>query len=200
MNIRKAATSIMAALLACGISAPSGATTLKQSGFPNINITTRVFTGGIYLSGDSSNFSGALEANNPKCDLTVPSNSNGVSEGVGPNGSILLNGSAECAGSYELFLSGGATQFALPSATAVGSSTGVYSGTFAIISASDQQTVEWAGTYVQVFNISPTNFGCSGVDFCANLGPTFGSETFNGGGLSYLLELNGFTWFVPQHK
>jgi hypothetical protein len=48
-----------------------------------------------------------------------------------------------------------------------------------------------------VYNISPTGFGCAGLTFCANLGPAFGSETFNGSGLSYLLELNGFTWNAP---
>jgi hypothetical protein len=107
--------------------------------------------------------------------------------GVGPNGSILMDGSSECPGSFELFLSNGANQFQLPASGGIGNNTGVYSGTFAIISATDQQTVVWAGTYTQVFNINPNGFGCTGLDFCANLGPAFGSETFNGSGLSYLL-------------
>src|SRR5712664_3008626 len=47
-----------------------------------VTTTPRVFTGSISLSGDSINFSGALQANNPKCVLTVPSNSNGIDSGV----------------------------------------------------------------------------------------------------------------------
>lgn len=200
----KKTIAIGAALLA-GIVLSWGAqaATLKQSGYPAINITPRVFTGGIFIAGDSSNYSGALEANNPKCVLTVPTGSSPVSAGVGPNGSILFDGSAGCAGSYELFLSGGTSQYTLPTGSAIGSNTGVYSGTFTIISAQDQQTVVWAGTYIQVMNINPGGSlpaGCTGINFCANLGASFGSETFNGSGLSYLLELNAFTWYVPRHK
>jgi hypothetical protein len=58
------------------------------------------------------------------------------------------------------------------------------------------QTVVWAGSYTQVFNIDPVGMFCGNLTFCADLGPAFGNETFNGGGLSYLLELNGFTWTV----
>ena len=56
--------------------------------------------------------------------------------------------------------------------------------------------MNWAGSYTQVFNIDPVGFGCGSLTFCANLGSAFGDETFNGVGLSYLLELNGFTWDV----
>jgi hypothetical protein len=80
----------------------------------------------------------------------------------------------------------------------IDSNSGVYTGTFAIISAQDQQTVVWAGNYTQVYNLDPNDFGCGALTFCANLGPAFGDETFNGAGLSYLLELNGFTWFVAS--
>jgi hypothetical protein len=148
------------------------------------------------VAGDWSNFSGILQARNPNCTLTVPTNPDGVSDGVGPNGSLLLDGSSGCAGSYELFLSGGTNQFALPTGGGIENNTGVYSGTFAIISAQDQQTVDWAGTYTQVYNISVTGIGCEGLTFCANLGPAFGYDTFNTKGLAYLLELNGFGWAV----
>lgn len=47
-----------------------------------------------------------------------------------------------------------------------------------------------------MFNIDPVGMFCGNLTFCADLGPAFGNETFNGGGLSYLLELNGFTWTV----
>jgi len=178
-----------------GFASPAKAQPLKQPGYPTINITPRVFTGAIFvLAGGNSDLAGALEADNPKCVLTVPSNPNGIGAGSGADGVILLNGSTECAGSYELFMSGG---------NQIGSNTGVNTGTFAIINAKDQTTVEWAGIYTQVMNINGGSLsaqGCAGIDFCANLGSAFGDNTFNGGGLSYLLELNGFTWFVPQHK
>jgi hypothetical protein len=183
-------------LLALGVVLGSAqAQSPNQSGFPTIKFTQTVFTGGIFVAGDYSSFSGTLQARNPKCTLTVPSAP--AAAGVGPNGSILLDGSSGCAGSYELFLSGGDSEYTLPTAGAMGGNTGVYSGTYAIISAKDQQTVDWAETYTQVYNITPTGFGCDGLTFCANLGPAFGNQTFNGFGLAFLLELNGFTWSVP---
>jgi hypothetical protein len=176
------------------------ATKKSQTLRRQISMKPRIFLGGFVLAGDSSNFSGTLEAANPTCVLTVATTAHMVSNGVGPNGSFLLNGAGECPGSFELFLSNadsGAGAFAFPTAGGIRSNTGVYSGTFAIIDATDQKTVVWAGTYTQVYNINPDGFGCGGVDFCANLGPAFGDETFNGSGLSFLLELNGFTWNAP---
>lgn len=163
---------------------------------PTVKTTPRAFTGTISLAGDSDNWSGSLTALNPKCVLTVATNSHDVSNGVGPNGGILFNGSGQCAGSYELFLSGGTQQFSLPTSGGIGSDTGVYGGTFVIVQTADGQTVNWAGNYTQVYNINPSGMGCTGLTFCANLGPAFGTETFNGAGLSFLLELNGFTWNV----
>jgi hypothetical protein len=171
----------------------------KPSG-PQVHPAPAVFLGAIFLSGDSSNFSGSLTASS--CTLTVPTNTIAISEGVGPNGSLLLDGSNGCSGMFELFLSnGGADDVgAVPTTGGIGSNTGVYGGTFAIVSTTDPtvqgQTVVWAGAYTQVFNIDPTGMGCGSLNFCANLGPAFGTETFNGFGLSYLLELNGFTWSV----
>src|SRR5690242_13484082 len=79
-------------------------------GFPPINITPRTFTGGFIIAGDLDNIYGNLDTDHPKCVLTVPtSHPGGAGQGYGPNGSILLNGSSECAGSYELFLSSGAS-------------------------------------------------------------------------------------------
>jgi hypothetical protein len=197
---RRISNLLVLAALALTLSALSpalarGQQTLKQT----LSMSSRIFLGGITLAGDTNSFSGTLQADNPKCVLTVSSNANNISNGVGPNGGILLDGSSKCPGSFELFLSNGAAQFQLPTSGGIGSNTGVYSGTFAIISAADQQTVVWAGTYTQVFNINPTSggFGCAGLTFCANLGPAFGNETFNGSGLSYLLELDGFTWNAP---
>lgn len=166
-----------------------------------VSLFPRVFVGTIYQAGDDGNWSGSLTASNPTCTLTVPTNSpRGVSEGVGPSGSLLLSGSSECPGMFELFLSNGNPQNALPTTGGIGNNTGVYGGTFAIVSTPDfnqqGQTVTWAGNYTQVFNIDPIGMGCGGLTFCANLGPAFGDETFNGAGLSYLLELNGFTWDV----
>ena len=102
---------------------------------------------------------------------------------------------------YELFLSNGALfNGNLPSAGGIGNNTGVYGGKFVIVTTMDfstqGQTVNWAGDYTLVFNIDPSGFECGSLTFCANLGPAFGTETFNGSGLSYLLELNGFTWNV----
>jgi hypothetical protein len=45
MNIRRAAIIMAAGLLAYGISAPSEAASLQQSGYPTINITPRIFRG-----------------------------------------------------------------------------------------------------------------------------------------------------------
>lgn len=164
---------------------------------PTVHTVPRTFTGTISLSGDSNNWSGSLTATNPACVLTVATTPQNVDNGIGPNGGILFNGSSECAGSYELFLSNGTQQFNLPTAGGIGNDTGVYGGTFVIVNTNDGQTVNWAGNYTQVYNINPGGImGCAGLTFCANLGPAFGTETFNGGGLSFLLELNGFTWNV----
>jgi hypothetical protein len=173
-----------------------------------VNLFPRIFLGTIFLSGDLDSWSGSLTASNPTCTLTVPpAGPGGVSEGVGPNGSLLVTGSSECPGMFELFLSNGALfNGTLPSTGGIGNNTGVYGGTFAIVSTTDfgtqGQTVVWAGNYTQVFNIDPRGGPipgfCGSLNFCANLGPAFGAETFNGHGLSYLLELNGFTWNVSS--
>jgi hypothetical protein len=179
--------------------------TIKQQ----LNMTPRIFLGGFNLGGDSDNFSGTLQADNPKCVLTVATNPRGVTNGVGPNGSFLLDGSAKCAGSFQLFLSNynsASNQFGLPSQGGMGSDTGIYAGTFVIVKsptdpAQQGQTVEWLGNYTQVFNIDPAGGPdgfCGTMKFCANLGSAFGSETFNGFGLSFLLELNGFTFTGPN--
>ena len=114
----------------------------------------------------------------------------------------MLSGSSKCPGKFELFLSNGNPQNSLPTAGGIGDNTGVYGGTFAIVRTTDfaqqGQTVFWAGNYTQVFNIDPVGFDCGSLNFCANLGSAFGGETFNGYGLSYLLELNGFTWDVQS--
>jgi hypothetical protein len=174
----------------------------KGGGGPQVHSTPAVFLGDISLAGDTPNFSGSLTDSESSCTLTVPTNARGISEGVGPNGSLLLDGSNGCSGMFELFLSNGGadTVGTLPTAGGIGSNTGVYGGTFAIVSTTDPtvqgQTVVWAGAYTQVFNIDPTGMDCGSLTFCANLGPAFGDETINGFGLSYLLELNGFTWTV----
>jgi hypothetical protein len=171
---------------------------------PQLTLTPQVFLGSIFLAGDSINFSGSLTASSPTCTLTIATNSIDISEGVGPNGSLLFNGSNECPGLFELFLSDGPPEigFDLPTSGGIGTNTGVYTGTFAIVSTTDPtvqgQTVVWAGNYTQVFNIDPTGMDCGNLTFCANLGPAFGDETFNGSGLSFLLELNGFTWSVTD--
>jgi hypothetical protein len=186
-----------ACLMGC-VTAPARAWTQT----PILTLTPRVFVGTIYVAGDSDNFSGSLTASHPTCTLMVPTNSRGVGEGNGPNGSLLLTGSSECAGMFELFLSNGNPINSLPSTGGIGGDTGVYGGTFAIVSTTDfseqGQTVVWAGNYTQVFNIDPVGFGCGSLNFCANLGSAFGDETFNGIGLSYLLELDGFTWNVQS--
>ncbi len=173
----------------------------KQPVDPTLTLTPRIFVGSIYAMGDDSNWTGSLTSSNPTCVLSVPTNSREIGEGVGPNGSLLLSGSSKCPGMFELFLSnGGADSYSVPSSGGIGGSTGVYGGTFAIVSTADYtqqgQTVVWAGAYTQVFNIDPSGVGCGSLTFCANLGPAFGDETFNGAGLSYLLQLDGFTWSV----
>ena len=172
-----------------------------------VSVVPRIFVGTIYQSGDVNSWGGSLIASNPTCTLTVPTtNPGGVLDGVGPNGSLLLTGSSECPGMFELFLSNGNPQNSLPTTGGIGNNTtGVYGGTFAIVSTTDfsqqGQTVVWTGSYTQVFNIDPRGIrpgegSCGTLTFCANLGPAFGFNTFNGSGLSYLLELNGFTWNV----
>jgi hypothetical protein len=191
-------------VLALGLLTAPAAQAKKHKGPPpppTVNLSSAVFLGSIFLSGDTSDNSGSLVASDSSCTLTVPTTSSGVSEGVGPNGSLLLVGSNGCSGMFELFLSGGPADLgALPTSGGIDSDTGVYGGTFSIVSTTDftkqGQTVVWAGNYTQVFNIDPVGFFCGNLTFCANLGPAFGNETNNGGGLSYLLELNGFTWSV----
>ena len=169
---------------------------------PTVTLNQQVFLGSIFLSGNTSNWSGTLVAQDSSCTLTVATRPEGVSDGVGPNGSLVFNGSSQCPGIFELFLSGGPAEAGstLPTSGGIDSDTGVYGGTFTIVSTADPsvqgQTVVWAGSYTQVFNIDPVGMFCGNLTFCADLGPAFGNETFNGGGLSYLLELNGFTWTV----
>ena len=191
-------------VLALGLLTAPAAQAKKHKGPPpppSVSLSPVVFLGSIYLAGDSSNNSGSLVATDSSCTLTVATTPEGVSNGVGPNGSLLLNGSSGCAGMYELFLSGGPADLgALPTTGGIDSDTGVYGGTFAIVSTTDPtkqgQTVVWAGNYTQVFNIDPVGMFCGNLTFCANLGPAFGNMTNNGFGLSYLLELNGITWTV----
>jgi hypothetical protein len=179
--------------------------TLKQQ----LNMTPRTFLGGFNLSGGADNWSGDLQADNPKCVLTVAPSGRTVNDGVGPNGSFNLTGGKTCAGSFQLFLSNmnsGPNQFVLPSQGGIGSNTGIYSGAFVIVKSPTDptqqgQTVEWAGTYTQAYNIDPAGGPeafCGNLNFCANLGPNFGNETFNGGGLAFLLELDGFTFNGPN--
>jgi hypothetical protein len=179
--------------------------TLKQQ----LNMTPRIFLGGFNLSGDSDNWSGTLQADKPTCVLTVASNPRGVTNGVGPNGSFNLIGAKSCAGSFQLFLSNlssGSNQFGVPNQGGINANTGVYNGTFVIVQAPSDPTqqgttVEWSGTYIQVYNIDPGSGPegfCGSLNFCANLGPHFGGETFNGSGLAFLLELNGFTFSGPN--
>lgn len=166
-----------------------------------VSVVPRVFVGTIYQAGDDDSWFGSLTASNPTCTLTVPTNHpGGVEEGLGPNGSLLLTGSSECPGMFELFLSNGNPLNALPGQGGIGNNTGVYGGTFAIVNTTDfsqqGQTVFWAGNYTQLFNIDPRGgFDCGTLTFCAN---AVGGMTFNGVGLSYLLELNGFTWNVQS--
>jgi hypothetical protein len=153
------------------------------------------FLGGVYLAGDIENYYGDLTANNSKCVLTIPLNRPGrANNGFGPNGSILYQGSSQCAGIFELFLG---------TPVGIGANTGLYIGTFGIVKSPDTTlqldptlgtTVEWAGVYTQLYNIGGTDGDyCGNLNFCANLGPAYGFETFNGSGLGYLLELDGFT-------
>jgi hypothetical protein len=172
--------------------------TLKQQ----LSMTSRQFFGGVTLGGDTGNISGTFEADNPKCVLTIANTfPGGFNSGDGPNGSIVLQGSSKCAGIFELFLG---------TPTGIGTNTGLFSGPFVIVKTPDSTpmrfqtlgtTVEWAGTYTQVYNIDPgagPEGFCGSLNFCANLGPQYGSETFNGSGLSYLLYLNGFTFSGPN--
>jgi hypothetical protein len=113
----------------------------------------------------------------------------------------VYQGSSQCAGIFELFL--------IP-ATVPGSDSGFGYGGFVIVKSPDTTiqrnptqgvTVEWAGTYTQVFNIDPAagpDGFCNTLTFCANLGAAFGGETFNGSGLSYVLYLDGFTMNGPN--
>jgi hypothetical protein len=165
---------------------------------PQPRLGLQIFTGGLFLAGDSDNWSGALTLQDGRkkssCVLTITSNPNNISNGVGPNGSLLFTASGKaCSGNYQLFLSGGTAQFSLPFSS---TQTGVYTGTFTIVSATDGQTVSWAGPYTQVYNLNPVGFGCGNLTFCSNLGPQFGSETFNGSGLAFVLELNAL--FIPR--
>jgi hypothetical protein len=170
-----------------------------------IKLTPRTFTGAITLAGDTPNFSGTLTALKPTCQLTVASNSRGIANGVGPNNSLLLNGSEQCAGSFQLFISSGTLLVDGPLGTpagGIGSNSGVYTGTFAIVDVPSDPTqqgtkVEWAGNFTQVYNIDPDAFGCGSMNFCANLSAP-DAETFNGSGLSYLLELQGFSWTISK--
>jgi hypothetical protein len=204
-NMKKPGRGLLVAILAVFLLSPLPSLaqvhktqTLKQQ----LHMTSRQFFGGVYLAGDTNSFSGTLEADNPKCILTIPITfPGGFGQGNGPNGSIVLQGSSECSGIFELFLG---------NATGIGSNTGLFSGSFVIVKSPDTvpmrfqtlgTTVEWAGTYTQVYNIDP-NAGpegfCGSLNFCANLGPQFGNETFNGSGLSYLLYLNAFTFSGPN--
>jgi hypothetical protein len=176
-----------------------------------VTVRPRVFVGTISFDADLDSWSGSLTASNPTCILTVPNNGlAGAEDGFGPNGSLLLSGSTECPGKYELFLSNGNPSQSVPTTggipsrndfgTVTGHNTGVYGGTFAIVRTTDfgkqGRTVSWAGTYTQVWNIDPAGnlfSACGSLNFCANLGDAFGDVE---GGLWYLLELNGFTWNV----
>jgi len=177
-----------------------------------VTVGPRVFVGTISVSGDLENFSGSLTTSNPICTLTVDQTFylGDAGEGNGPNDSLILNGSSECPGKFELFLSNGNPSQSVPTTggipsrndfgTVTGHNTGVYGGTFAIVRTTDfgkqGRTVSWAGTYTQVWNIDPAGnlfSACGSLNFCANLGDAFGDVE---GGLWYLLELNGFTWNV----
>jgi hypothetical protein len=79
VNLRRV---VLATAFALTVFAPlpvlaRGQQTLKHT----LNMAPRIFVGGITLAGDSNNFSGTLEADNPKCVLTVSSNANVVSNG-----------------------------------------------------------------------------------------------------------------------
>jgi hypothetical protein len=116
---------------------------------PQLILNQQVFLGSIFLAGDSSNFSGSLVASDSSCTLTVATTARGVSDGVGPNGSLLFNGSSECPGIFELFLSGGPFDAGttLPTTGGIDSDTGVYGGTFSIVSTTDplSKDGQWYG-------------------------------------------------------
>lgn len=103
-----------------------------------VAVNPRTFVGGLYFDGALDNTSGTLQATKPICTLTVPNpNPQAGGQGHGPNGGILLDGSPECAGNYELFMSQ-PNQFGTPPQPF--GNNGVYSGTFAIVQLSDQKT------------------------------------------------------------
>ncbi|MBV8772169.1 MAG: hypothetical protein JO166_07555 [Deltaproteobacteria bacterium] len=166
-----------------------------------LNINQRVFVGAFVWHFDVDSLTGSLQATNPTCILTVPNNPGGGGEGYGPNGSILLTGSSECAGNYELILS--------TNQNSIGNG-GVVSGTFAIIK-TGTSTVIWAGTYTSVLNgsgalvpnfdegLGPTEGpNCSDAGtLCANLPSQFTTVPtagINGTWVNAIVELNGFTW------
>jgi hypothetical protein len=196
--LRKHRYGLLALVLAIGFLVSSAA----AQPIKGIIITPRTFVGGVYNWDDSGNIAGALEASNPKCILTVPAAANGISSGIGPNGSLLLTGSKGCQGSFQLFLSGinSSEQFesARPTTGGIGYNTGVYSGTFVIVDAPTTPrvqgtTVEWAGTFTEVFNLNPNgevSGDCPAIElnFCTKLPAN----------LYVTLELNAITWNVSR--
>jgi hypothetical protein len=95
--MNKIAWFVSAVFIACAVAVSRDAVAGILPGYPAIQITPRTFTGGFIVAGDIDNIYGALEANNPNCVLTVPTpNPGGALQGYG-NGSILLDGSSECA-------------------------------------------------------------------------------------------------------
>jgi hypothetical protein len=166
---------------------------------PQINVSPQVFTGSIFQQGfQPVVVSGSLQASNSTCLLSVTGDSNGFNgEGNGPDG-LFFGGSKACPGAFELHTSVG---------NPIGNASGVLTGTFVIVKASDHATVAWAGTYTQVMNFASNEFAidpCTILTFCANLGPAFDENGLDIGGinqgLAYLLELDGLNWSVPSRK
>lgn len=203
--MKKAAIVVAGALLASPAMA-LGARPRQQSQ-PAVSYGSRIFLGSLSDDIESTGedqISGALRAANPTCVLTPHINENTVRSGVGPNGSLQLDGSKECPGVYDVYFSGGnpiaqagaASPLQGSGAESIG---GVTSGTFVAVLDSDHTTVNWAGTYTVVYDYSTTEQNPTPAcpqGFCADIGQPAGFVESR----VVVLELNGFAWNVSHPR
>jgi hypothetical protein len=200
--MRKVAIFVAGALLASAVTARTQARPQ-----PVVSYASRIFMGSLFddiQSTGEDQIGGSLEAKNPTCTLTPHVNEPTVESGVGPNGSLQLDGSNECPGVYDVYFSGGnpiaqgraSSPLQGSGASSIG---GVASGTFVAVDDSDHTTVNWAGTYTVVYDYSTTEQNSTPAcpqGFCADIGQP---ADLSLSGPAVVLELNGFTWNVSRH-
>lgn len=187
-------------LFALASAASAQGVTITPGPVSPLNLAPRAFVGAFVFGWNNFNLTGAVQASNPTCTLTVDGLPGGANQGFAPDGGVLLAGSRECAGKYTLYLS---------TPTSEVGNYGANEGTFAIVQR-NTATAVWAGHYTAVANdggnlvYDPTHqLSLSGGPFCdtpgticANL-PLPGAVSAENPGFPRVItivELNGFTW------